>query len=128
VENVVKTGQGNFSVGAPISGTCIPAGTTIIAVSLPTLTLSQAATCTQVGVELTEEPFAECENTAHSGTASTANPEADPGYLCIYAASGRPISALKPGGGGGAGFSGAFVSSINTSEENNSGSFAVTAP
>jgi hypothetical protein len=134
VKSVVKTGQGNFSVGAGILGTGIPLGTTITACTpascnnATTLTLSQEATASGTEVELTELVFAECENPAHSGEAGTGNPEADPGYLCVYAASGRPVAAAKPGGGQGAGLSGAFVSSINTSEENNSGTFAVTAP
>ncbi len=36
------------------------------------------------GIKLGGAVPAECEDAAHAGTASAANPEADPGYLCVY--------------------------------------------
>ena len=38
---------------------------------------------------------AECENTAHTGEAGVENPEADPGYLCVFQA-GIPVN-MEPG-------------------------------
>lgn len=57
VSNVV-TSTGTFIAGETISGTGIPAGTTILAVGVGTLTLSQQATATNTGVSLTSDlPF-----------------------------------------------------------------------
>jgi collagen type VII alpha len=39
---------------------------------------------------------AECENTEHAGTAGPENPEADPGFLCVYGANGT-ITPENPG-------------------------------
>ena len=45
-----------------------------------------------------------CENAAHSGTASISNPEAAPGFLCVYAGTFSPKGTLtsiyKPQGVG----------------------------
>ena len=46
------------TVGMPITGAGIPAGTTVAAVGVGTLTLSQAATATATGVALTVDPLA----------------------------------------------------------------------
>jgi len=37
-----------------------------------------------MGIKLGGAVPAECEDAGHAGTASAANPEADPGYLCVY--------------------------------------------
>lgn len=81
-------------------------------------------------------PPAECENPGHAGTASVENPEAKPGFLCIYVDI-TPESAVKeieaPGTDTeGAGTTGTFVIVETTSnvEEHGKarGTWAVTAP
>ncbi len=78
----------------------------------------------------------ECENPAHAGTASAANPEASPGYLCVYGGliSGNlDVSAMEiltPSGfGPGADVSGTLLlQEIEASEAYGNGTWAVTAP
>lgn len=41
-------------------------------------------------VEAEGTPPEECENEAHEGAASATNPEADPGFLCVYVSRGEP--------------------------------------
>jgi collagen triple helix repeat protein len=126
--NVTK---GFFSIGAPISGAGIPAGTTITACTpecgAPTgLTLSNAATATGTGVALTEGSFAECENGEHAGAASASNPEADPGFVCVFVGVGvTPSSVGDPTSGEeGAATSGGFLFVPGFGR----GTWAVTAP
>ena len=83
VANLTTT-SGIFTRGAPISGTGIPAGTTIATKAATSLTLSQAATATGTAVPLTESVFAECENAVHPGSAGPSNPEAGSGRFCAY--------------------------------------------
>lgn len=86
-------------------------------------------------------PPAECENEAHAGSASPANPEADPGYICVYAATGsigsnllavRKSTADAFVGGGGASKAGAILLAGETVTGGGAGYFAgtwaVTAP
>jgi hypothetical protein len=117
VQNVIAS-EGSFSVGAPISGAGIPAGTTITATggqfteeNPGELTLSANATATGTEVALTEGLFPECENAAHAGTASPTNPEADPGYLCVFPAAGQsPAAVADPTtGSNGAATSGGYM-------------------
>jgi len=86
-----------FQVGAPISGSGIPAATTITAASGTELTLSQAATATSAAVALEEGPFSQCDDGV-APEASAPNPEADPGYLCGFNASffNGPVTFAKP--------------------------------
>lgn len=42
-------------------------------------------------------PPEECENTEHTGTASPTNPEAKPGFLCVYAANAALAGGVNPG-------------------------------
>ncbi len=45
-----------------------------------------AAPITEASHTIINDPTNEhCENEEHAGTAGAANPEADPGYLCVYA-------------------------------------------
>jgi hypothetical protein len=76
---------------------------------------------------------ANCEDPAHEGVASVSNPEADPGYLCVYEGSIEPSGEFLPGsinlpqGGGGAGTSGATLAFMNGPEGGiATGTFAVT--
>jgi hypothetical protein len=132
VANVVIKISGDtgvFSVGASISGTGIPAGTTIEEVTgewvvneagrsewKGTLTLTASATASGTGVKLNEGNFPKCENPAHSGTAGAGNPEAEPGYLCVYAGWVKEVETdaihtpTHPLFEEGAGVSGAIVS------------------
>ncbi|HEX5928110.1 MAG TPA: hypothetical protein VFY48_01830 [Solirubrobacterales bacterium] len=79
---------------------------------------------------------AECENSAHAGTASVFNPEAQPGYLCVYGGvvSGNlNVSAMEiftPSGfGPGANVSGTLLlQEIEGPEAYGAGTWAVTAP
>jgi hypothetical protein len=82
-------------------------------------------------------PPAECENPGHAGTASVENPEAKPGFLCIYVEI-TPESAVKeieaPGTDiEGAGTTGTFVilettSTFGEEHAKGRGTWAVTAP
>lgn len=86
-------------------------------------------------------PPAECDDPSHPGAPSTENPEADPGYLCVFAQAnfaGPPLPVegiYRPGGAigvsatKGAGRSGAVVSLASEAEfDGVYGSYAVTAP
>ena len=78
----------------------------------------------------------ECENPDSSGLAGAENPEADPGYLCVYSqgsfpnGNGEITGIYKPGPcciGNGAGKSGATLYLESTEEfDFASGTFAVT--
>jgi hypothetical protein len=46
-------------------------------------------------VYVAETAPAECENTEHAGTASKENPEADPGYLCVYKTSSANMNGTE---------------------------------
>jgi hypothetical protein len=59
-------------------------------------------------------PDANCENTAHVGVASLSNPEADPGYLCVYRGTFENMS-----------FAGFFTLSGNGEGANTAGSLAL---
>lgn len=77
---------------------------------------------------------AECENAAHAGTADVANPEADPGYLCVYGGVVTPnvnnaaLEIFKPSGFvNGADTSGALLlQEIEAAEALGNGTWAVT--
>jgi hypothetical protein len=78
---------------------------------------------------------AECENTDHTGLASESNPEADPGYLCVYKrvainTNSVEMEILKPGlGGNGAAMTGAMLAQeVTAAEARAEGTWAVTAP
>jgi hypothetical protein len=78
---------------------------------------------------------AECENTDQAGLASESNPEADPGYLCIYKriaahVNGAEMEILKPGlDGNGAGKVGAMLAQeVTAPEARGEGTWAVTSP
>jgi len=141
VKNLTTTG-GAFKVGAPITATGIPPGTTVVANSGGTLTLSANATATEVGVALTAGLPAACDN-GEGTSPSVHNPEADPGYLCAFigkvaGAKAEPapaVGTLSAFGSAGADASGAVLS-ISPEEISPGefkpvlawGSFAVTAP
>jgi hypothetical protein len=82
-------------------------------------------------------PPAECENPGHAGAASVENPEAEPGFLCIYVDI-TPESAVKeieaPGTDTeGAGTAGTYVivettSTVGEEHGKGRGTWAVTAP
>ena len=72
----------------------------------------------------------ECENASHAGAASAVNPEAGPGYLCVYQTSLTNAifgEAISPGGVG-AGVSGSILAFGATGVATGFGSWAVTAP
>jgi hypothetical protein len=88
-----------------------------------------------------ESPPAECENPAHPGTASDENPEAKPGFLCVFVsyAPTSEVSGIEPTGfdavvaHDGTGTTGAFVilERLSTPGEpfgKARGTWAVTAP
>lgn len=45
-----------------------------------------------IGVSPGQTPPSECENTSHAGAAGPANPEAQSGYLCVYATEGGDLA------------------------------------
>ena len=83
-------------------------------------------------------PPPECENSGHPGTASVENPEAEPGFFCVYVGDlveSEVFRVLTPGGGSGAGVAGSYVildakPSVPGATENGHGrgTWAVTAP
>jgi pilus assembly protein FimV len=79
---------------------------------------------------VTGTPGEHCENLEHAGPASVTNPEADPGYLCLYqfgAQSAQNGEVFNPIGPGGAAISGATVFYEVTGENAQVvGSWAVT--
>jgi hypothetical protein len=77
----------------------------------------------------------ECENEVHPGVASVKNPEAEPGYLCLFNAAalfnmGEEFLFFRYGGlEEGAGTTGALLAQPPTGAEARSeGTWAVTAP
>jgi collagen triple helix repeat protein len=88
----LTTSAGKWAVGAPVVTTpsAFTAGTTITACSpscgesATSLTLSANATISATGAVVRQRVPAECENAEHAGTAGPSNPEADPGFLCVY--------------------------------------------
>jgi hypothetical protein len=83
------------------------------------------------GIKLGGTVPAECEDPEHPGTAGPANPEADPGYLCVFvgrddATTGaNPLITKLAGGAQGASTTGAYITSP-AAEAAFGGSFAVT--
>jgi len=128
IKNIVAT-AGTFDVGGTIEGAGIPAGTTIVSKSgkfteanKGKLVITNAATATATGVSLSEPLTvpATCDN-GSGEAASAANPEADPGFLCIFTLSGAYpnfVSGLTVG---------AFFA-WTTEQTGSLGTFAVTAP
>ena len=78
---------------------------------------------------------AECENSEHAGAASVENPEAEPGYLCVFKAAAlnmeeAEFSFLRNGGNGeGTNVAGVTLAQVPTAPNARSeGTWAVTAP
>jgi Collagen triple helix repeat (20 copies) len=80
---------------------------------------------------------ADCENTENPGTAGPANPEAAPGFLCVFESLAtnmntggpEPMPIFSPSSVEGAGVSGAVLLQEPTAPEASAkGSWAVTAP
>jgi Collagen triple helix repeat (20 copies) len=78
---------------------------------------------------------AECENAEHPGAASAENPEAAPGYLCVFEGASNglmksEVGFLKPTDEEGAGTSGTILLQMPTrvEETHGWGTWAVTAP
>lgn len=73
---------------------------------------------------------ANCENSAHTGTASVQNPEAKPGFLCIYQLDSENLTFEAAGGPSDpVGVSGTWLSFTVDGEPGYSrGTWAVTAP
>jgi hypothetical protein len=76
---------------------------------------------------------AECENPQHAGPASVENPEAKPGFLCVYVGEifeGAVAEVTTADGAAGAGTAGTVVvlESTFTEPSKGRGSWAVTAP
>jgi len=75
---------------------------------------------------VTGAPGANCENTDHPGTASEVNPEADPGFLCVYE---QDKENLSYEGAGTISVAGTWLSYLVTASPAYArGSWAVTAP
>ncbi len=81
------------------------------------------------------EPPAECENGEHPGTASVSNPEASPGFLCVYEGTSfglvsAEMLAIKPTNGTfGTSTAGAILAQeVTAPEARGTGTWAVTAP
>lgn len=131
---VLADGTEFVAAGEQISGTGIPAGTTITSANSVNLTLSANAEATAAGVTLTVTPPASCDN--GSGPPPTVvNPEADPGNLCVFVqkALGIDRSFIKPSitdasNASGASPFGAIVFAFaNSAVTEMKGSWAVTA-
>lgn len=131
ITNVVLS-KGRFEVGGPISGEGISLGTKITAksgsftpTSKGTLTLSQPVTETKVGAQIAQSVLPECDN-GEGPEPEVSNPEADPGYLCLFYSSGLAPSISPIAFGPGAQMS--WSPTFAEVSPNRQGSFAVTAP
>jgi collagen type I alpha len=121
--------------GKTETGTWVTQGTgeSLAAISF---NIPLAADISETNVKLVEDgatPPAECDNGA--GTAPSAgNPEADPGFLCIFEGASTEgftlLATFKPEAGfsGGAGKTGAILDVESATFSQGGGSFAVTAP
>jgi hypothetical protein len=122
-----------FEVGYTVAGPGIPLGAKVVSCAPECgeeeteITLSAPATETKTGVTI-KGVLPECDNGV-APAASPENPEADPGFFCVFAASGQePTGIGKPGstsGDQGVSASGVAIQSflgVST------GTWAVTAP
>jgi hypothetical protein len=147
----VVTAASGFEAGSLVSGTGIPTNAFIAKKITNTELELSVAVESLVGTGVTETLTAtarisvpsQCQNAGHPGEASAANPEATPGFLCVFplragtgpGSVGSPsFSAFKPSGGSGVAGLGASTSgsilSINGGGSENAviGTFAVGAP
>jgi hypothetical protein len=116
----VATTSGSFAANATITGTGIPANTTIAKViSATELELSSAATAGGSGVALTSGPPAGCDGTP-------TEPKAEPGNFCAYVSVEKTITSITSA----VHAWGAVVNASDNGEPGGyfQGSWAVTAP
>jgi hypothetical protein len=122
-----------FEVGYTVAGPGIPLGAKVVSCAPECgeeeteITLSAPATETKTGVTV-NGVLPECDNGA-APAASPENPEADPGYLCVFAASGQePTGVGKPGSSTGDQGASATGGAIQSFLGVSTGTWAVTAP
>jgi hypothetical protein len=131
------------SINSAVSGEGIPPGTTITKVINAESKVELSQNATESGSKsLTLSPAAppaECESEPIGTVASSENPEADPGFLCVYVGpeppeGGTQIGIKKAGAFGatslGSSVSGAYLDLNATGGVGKEfwGTFAVTAP
>jgi hypothetical protein len=102
---------------------------TSFSISFPIPLASPIAESNVINVLSVESPVNEhCDNGVGAAP-SVNNPEADPGYLCIFQGSiGKPVGAERPDGNGGAAVSGTLAIVLVGFGGRMDGSWAVTAP
>jgi hypothetical protein len=96
------TAGGTLPEGATETGgwsmTLNGSGIGATAISFPVPMAEEKGPANVKVIGIAEAAPAECEDDEHEGTASVGNPEATPGFLCVY--SGTPNTVLFPGEGG----------------------------
>jgi hypothetical protein len=131
-----ETETGAYSITSETGAGVYP-GFAITTISFP-IPLSEAlgaSNAIYIKAEGTQPPAPdECQDTEHSGAASVGNPEAAPGFLCVFeggnVAMATEMFFFEPSGGAeGTGVSGATLFQEPTAAEARAGgSWAVTAP
>jgi hypothetical protein len=122
-----------FEVGYTVAGPGIPLGAKVVSCAPECgeeeteITLSAPATETKTGVTV-NGVLPECDNGV-APAASPENPEADPGFFCVFAASGQePTGIGKPGSTSGDQGVSATGAAIQSFLGVSTGTWAVTAP
>jgi hypothetical protein len=118
------TAGGTLPKGATETGTWFSKGTrNAVSFNIPLAAPLSNTSVVIVSPNPTDPVPAECENTEHQGTASVVNPEADPGFFCIFAnASGEAAALVGDPATGGEGTSVAGATILG----NGQGTWAVT--
>jgi hypothetical protein len=127
-----STETGAYSIFSE-SGVGPHSGFAQTSISFPIPLAAELAASNVIFVPEATTPPDSCQNSAHAGTASFVNPEASPGFLCVFVGNvGRfqpEMTILKPGRTEGAGISGATLAQEPTEETAfTEGTWAVTAP
>ena len=126
VDGVLPSGKTETGAWGVTSGTGV---TTAISFTIPLPSALDAEHTVKISEASTPEEKEKCDDGAGS-PASAENPEADPGYLCVFLGLGEKVPAIsKPGTfEPGAGKTGAALLFLAELTSAHFGSWAVTAP
>lgn len=128
-----QTETGTYFLGSE-EGNGVVFGAAVAAISFPIPLAEPLGEDEVIFILKNASPPAECENTEHAGTASIENPEAAPGFLCVFEAEFNATEhqlteiskvTLAPG----AGVAGATIAQeVTGAGAFSRGTWAVTAP